>query len=123
MPSSHARLIRLARNVNWYEAPEAVAANPGQLLVETMARGSADDILEAQALFSGEQFQDAYRNAPPGLFDRRNWAYWGLKLLGAPEALPFPELNPDAGWQWPESFQDNDQPATVNADDINELRI
>ena len=123
MSDSHSQLIRLARNVNWYEPPEAVAAKPLQLLAETMARGSADDIVQAQALFSEKQFREAYRGAPPGLFDRPAWAYWGLKLLGSPEALPFPERYPDVGWEWPESFQDPTPLEPTTADDINELTM
>ena len=119
MPALSPRLIRLARNVNWYEPPEEVAADTRKLLAETMARGSAEDIAEAQALFSEEQFCDAYRTAPPGLFPRPHWAYWGLMLLGDPQALPFPVLNADAGWEWPGSFQDKAPPGPTTADDIN----
>ena len=113
------KLIELARRVNWYEPPEAVAADTRTLLAHTMARGSAADIVQAQALFSEEQFRDAYRTAPPGLFSGPHWAYWGLMLLGDPEALPFPVLNPDAGWVWPDSFQDKTPPKPTTADDIN----
>ena len=113
------KLIELARRVNWYEPPEEVAADSRKLLVETMARGSAEDIEEAQTLFSEEQFRDAYRNAPPGLFGRPHGAYWGLMLPGDPEALPFPVLNPDAGWEWPSSFQEKKPLRPTTADDIN----
>ena len=111
--------IELARRVIWYEPPEEVAADTWKLLAQTMARGSAEDIVEAQALFSKEQFCDAYRNAPPGLFSGPHCAYWGLMLLEDPEALPFPVLNPDAGWEWPSSFQEKKPLRPTTADDIN----
>lgn len=113
------RLLRLARHVNWYEPPEVVAADTRKLLNETMARGSDGDMEEAGVLFSREQFIDAYRHAPPGLFSRRHWAYWGLMLLGNPEALPYPVRYPEVEWEWPASFQDKHSPKPTTADDIN----
>ncbi len=113
------RLLRLARHVNWHEPPDTVAANTRKLLNETMARGSDIDIGEARELFSQQQFIDAYRHAPPGLFSRRHWAYWGLALLGNPEALPYPLRYPDVEWEWPESFQARSLPEPTTADDIN----
>lgn len=85
-PTTQTLLLRLARNVNWHEPPEALAADTRKLLNETMARGSDEDIREARALFSEERPADVYRNAPPGLYSRSHWAYWGLVLLGDPEA-------------------------------------
>lgn len=113
------RLLRLARHVNWYEPPERVVADTRKLLNETMARGSDGDINEAWALFSKEQFINAYRHAPPGLFSRRHWAYWGLTLLGNPEALSFPVRYPEVEWEWPASFQDGHSTKPATADDIN----
>ena len=119
MTARSSRLLRLARHINWYEPPETVAADTCKLLNETMARGSDVDIEEAWALFSREQFIDAYRHAAPGLFSRRHWAYWGLMLLGNPEALPYPVRYPEVGWEWPASFQDRHPPKPATADDIN----
>lgn len=119
MSDRYSRLLRLARHVNWYEPPETVVADTRKLLNETMARGSDGDMNEAWSLFSREQFIDAYRHAPPGLFSRRHWAYWGLTLLGDPEALPYPLRYPEVKWEWPASFQDNHPPKPTTADDIN----
>ncbi len=119
MPDRSSRLLRLARHVNWYEPPETVAADERRLLNETMARGSDRDIEEARALFSREQFIDAYRHAPPGLYSRRHWAYWGLTLLGNPEALAYPVRFPEVEWEWPASFQDRHPCKPATADDIN----
>ncbi len=119
MTARSSRLLRLARHINWYEPPETVAADTRKLLNETMARGSDVDFEEAWALFSREQFIDAYRHAAPGLFSRRHWAYWGLMLLGNPEALPYPVRYPEVEWEWPASFQDRHPPKPATADDIN----
>jgi hypothetical protein len=47
-----------------------------------MARGSTQDIVTVQQRYSEEDFKKAYLHAPPGLFSKRAWAYWGLMLLG-----------------------------------------
>ncbi|MCY3941270.1 MAG: hypothetical protein OXG29_09370 [Gammaproteobacteria bacterium] len=119
MPDRHSRLLRLSRNVNWYEPPETVAADTRKLLNEAMARGTNEDIEEAWALFSKDEFVDAYQHAPSGLFSRRHWAYWGLTLLGNPEALPYPVRYPEVEWEWPASFQDKQSSKPATADDIN----
>ena len=116
-----ARLIRLARSVNWYEPAELVAGDTCKLLAEVMARGSLADVIEANELFTRDQFREAYRTAPAGLFGRRSWAYWGIRLFGDAQALPFPVRYLDAGWEWPLSFQDAPEPAPTTADDINAL--
>ena len=119
MSRRSSRLLRLARHVNWYEPPETVVADTRKLLNETMARGSDRDMDEAWALFSKEQFIDAYRHAPPGLFSRRHWAYWGLTLLGNPQALPYPVRYSGVEWEWPASFQERPPAKPATADDIN----
>ncbi len=112
------RLLRLARQVNWYEPPAVVAADTRKLLNEVMARGSNADIEEAWALFSEAQLADAYCHAPPGLYSRRYWSYWGLVLLGDPEARPYPARYPEAGWEWPASFQNDGPRGLATAADI-----
>lgn len=82
--------LAVAKRVNWYTPPEKVVANPKLFLAQVMARGGTDDIIWMQRRYSTQELQDAYRNAPAGLFRRRCWAYWGLKLLGAPDAHPYP---------------------------------
>lgn len=116
-----ARLIRLARSVNWYEPPEQVAGDTCKLLAEVMARGSLSDVVEATELFTNDQFRGAYRRAPAGLFGRRHWAYWGIRLFGDAQALPFPVRFPEADWEWPRSFQEVADAGPTTAADINAL--
>jgi hypothetical protein len=60
-----------------------------------MARGSLEDIITVQEHYSQDDFRNAYLKAPPGLFTKRAWAYWGLMLLGKPDR-PLPERFPGA---------------------------
>ena len=91
----NAVLEQIARRVNWYAAPEELLANTDLFLSQVMARGSTEDIIAVQRQFSRDDFRKAYRKAPPGLFSRRAWAYWGLMLLDNP-ACPLPERFPGA---------------------------
>jgi hypothetical protein len=88
-------LEEVARHVNWYSDPARLLANLDLFLCQVMARGSVDDIITVQKRFSREDFEKAYRHAPPGLFTKRAWAYWGLMLEVASRPLPerFPGAN------------------------------
>ena len=94
-------LEQVAKRVNWYTPPAEVLANPRLFLCEVMARGAGPDIVTARQHYDKDAFIDAYRHAPPGLFDNPSWAYWGLVLLGDPQALPRPVRFPGApGLHW-----------------------
>jgi len=94
-------LISTARRVNWYTDPELLISDQCKFLCEVMARGTAMDIISVRSNIPDSDFQAAYRNAPPGLFDRRSWAYWGLKLFSDSDYLPYPERFPQAsGFDW-----------------------
>ena len=83
----------IARRVNWYTPPDRLLADTDLFLAQVMARGTADDIVTVQRRFSSEALGKAYLHAPPGLFSKRAWAYWGLILLDNPK-YPIPERFP-----------------------------
>jgi hypothetical protein len=91
----NAELEGIAKRVNWYTDPARTLTNTGLFLAQTMARGSADDIVAVGRHFSQDDFRKAYLDAPAGLFSRRAWAYWGLILLDDPDR-PMPERFPGA---------------------------
>lgn len=97
---SNRSLEDVARSVNWYTEPDQVLANQDLFLCEVMARGTLEDLLVAQKHYPQEAFKAAYQKAPPGLFTPRAWAYWGLKLLGDPQALPLPQRFPGKPFNW-----------------------
>ncbi len=88
-------LQAIAKRVNWYTPTDQLLANPNLFLAQVMARSSEHDLIAVQKQFSAEDFKRAYLHAPPGLFTKRAWAYWGLMLLGVPN-YPTPERFPGA---------------------------
>lgn len=89
------RLEEAARHVNWYTEPRRVMAQTDWFLAQVMARGSFEDILTILEHYSQDDLRRAYVAAPPGLFTRRAWAYWGLMLVD--DAMrPMPERFPGA---------------------------
>lgn len=88
-------LKEIARHVNWYTDADRVLADVNLFLCQVMARGSTADIVTVQRTYTQEDFRKAYLAAPPGLFSRRAWAYWGLMLLGHTQQ-PMPERFPGA---------------------------
>lgn len=91
--TANARLREIARRVNWYA--DVLLADVDLFLAQVMARGRTEDIVEVERRYSREALRQAYLHAPPGLFTRRAWAYWGLVLLGDP-SRPLPERFPGA---------------------------
>ena len=89
----NAALHDIAKRVNWYTDPKVLLDNVDLFLCQVMARGSTEDVIAVQQHFSLDDFKKAYRAAPPGLFTKRAWAYWGLALLGDPD-IPMPERFP-----------------------------
>lgn len=85
----------VAKNVNWYTEPDRLLGNVDLFLCQVMARGSKDDIIAVRRLYSDDDFREAYRKAPAGLFSKRGWAYWGLILLDNAD-LDLPERFPGA---------------------------
>ena len=93
----------IAGRVNWYTPPDRLLANTDQFLAQVMARGTADDIATVQQRFSAAAPRKAYLHAPPGLFSKKAWAYWGLILLDNPDH-PIPERFPGANqFDWRKS--------------------
>jgi hypothetical protein len=89
------RLEEIARRINWYSDSTRLLANTNLFLSQVMARGTAAEIIDVQRHFTEEDFRQAYLHAPPGLFTKRAWAYWGLMLLDDPDR-PLPERFPGA---------------------------
>jgi hypothetical protein len=86
-------LLKLARRVVWFEAPEIAIADTARFLAYLMTYGTADDVAVIRKYIEESSFTEALDAAPPGIFDERSWAYWNL-LAGRypPPALPERQL-------------------------------
>ena len=73
----------------WWMTPEEALAQPQRLLQQVMALGLPEHVAEARHRWNDEEFRRALREAPPGVFDPRSWAYWHAKLKVQP-APPLP---------------------------------
>jgi hypothetical protein len=73
-------LENIAREVVWWESPEATLAKPNEFVARVMARGFWDDVQFVESVFGEEAFRAAIRHARPGVFDPASWHYWHLRL-------------------------------------------
>ena len=94
-------LTKVAQQVCWYESPQEVLNDQRRFLNMVMARATFENLLIVNKYFSQDALRDAFLNAPPGLYDKPSWAYWGLMLLNdqsSPLPVRFAE-NSDFDWR------------------------
>lgn len=66
----------LAAKLIWWQAPELSLQHLGRLIAQVMVLGTWQDVQTVRRTFGDEAFQAVLRDAPPGVFDARSWAYW-----------------------------------------------
>ncbi|MGH9733014.1 MAG: hypothetical protein ACRD8A_00310 [Candidatus Acidiferrales bacterium] len=64
-----AEMRAVAKRVIWFEEPENAMLYPDRFLAYLMTHGTLEEILVARKYFSDAEFEQALRNAPPGIFD------------------------------------------------------
>ena len=79
----------VARRVIWFESPQEALTDPIRFMAYAMARASHEDMKVIRHYIQDADFLEALDNAPPGIIDRRSWAYWNSKL-GRYPAPPLP---------------------------------
>jgi hypothetical protein len=70
----------IARRIIWFESPEEALADPVRFMAYAMARATYEDMKVIRRYVSDADFLEALVKAPPGIIDRRSWAYWNSKL-------------------------------------------
>ncbi|MDE3165646.1 MAG: hypothetical protein KGN36_07570 [Acidobacteriota bacterium] len=95
-------LIRIARKVVWYNAPENTLADLPTFLAHLMVYGSAADVALVERFVPLEEFRRVLDNAPAGLFTMDLWRSWhercGLPVSPLPRRrFPDGTLGPEAG--------------------------
>ena len=82
----------VARRIVWFEPPEESLADPVRFMAYAMASATHEDMNVLRRYVSAEDFREALDKAPPGIIDRRSWAYWNSKM-GRYPAPPLPQRN------------------------------
>ena len=82
-------LLAIAERVVWFKPPRETISDPVHFLAHVMTYGTIEDLRTVNSFAGPDEFREALENAPPGVFDRRSWAYWNLKCGRSP-ALPLP---------------------------------
>jgi hypothetical protein len=82
-------LLAVAERVVWFKPPTEALADPLHFMAHIMTFGTPEDLRTLQDLVGMDDFREVLDNAPPGIFDKRSWAYWNLKCGRSP-APPMP---------------------------------
>jgi hypothetical protein len=85
-------LLRAAKRVVWFRAPEQALDNPVELLAYAMRQATDADMALLLAHVGLSGLREAIDNAPPGIIDARSWSYWNAKIGRFP-APPSPRRN------------------------------
>lgn len=95
-------LLRVARKVVWFDAPERTLADVPTFLAHLMVYGSPADVSIVERWVPEPEFRKALQDAPAGVFTEAAWRRWHSRFeLSVPD-LPrrrFPDgsLGPEAG--------------------------
>ncbi len=79
----------VVRRIIWFEPPEQALADPIRFMAYAMACATHEDMKVIRRYVDDTDFLEALDNAPPGIIDRRSWAYWN-SLMGRYPAPPPP---------------------------------
>lgn len=83
-------LLGVARRVIWFKEPREALNQPIHFLAHVMTYGTIEDLAVVEGYVGQEELREVLEKAPPGIFDRRSWAYWNL-VCGRWPAPPRPE--------------------------------
>ena len=71
-----ADLLRIARKVVWYDAPEQTLGDLKTFLAHLMVYGSPADVTTVRRFVSEEEFRKVLEEAPAGVFTAEAWHRW-----------------------------------------------
>ena len=110
-PDEQLALRRAAKQVVWWLSPEETLLDETLFLNHAMQWGTPEVVLTVRQRFDDARLRQVLREALPGVFDRRSWAYWHLMLdIGETPPLPVREIPGVAladmpRRAWPQDFQ------------------
>jgi hypothetical protein len=82
-------LLSLAPRIIWFESAERALSDPVRFLAYVMAYGTLADIVVVRRYLDLDDFREALERAPPGIIDKRSWAYWNT-VTGRYPVPPMP---------------------------------
>lgn len=97
-PPHSEELLRVAKRVVWFKPPAVTLADDVFFLNYLMIYGTVEDLMVARQRYDDDDFRGALRNALPGIFDARSWAYWHAHLdMGPAQPRPVRQFPPQEG--------------------------
>ena len=88
-------LRRLAAAIVWFESPAVSLRDEKRFLVYAMTHATTREWEVLHRHVSSRTLKAALRNAPPGIMDKRSWAYWHTMLARTPvPPMPTRRLGP-----------------------------
>ena len=78
----------MARKYVWWQPAERTLEDPSILLAQMMTLGTAADVRWLLSLVSPPDLRRVLQDPPIGVFNRRSWNFWHLRLGLAPVPLP-----------------------------------
>ena len=85
-----AEMLAVAERVCWFCPPDQTLKQPYIFLAHVMTYGTIPDVVLVRNTLGFEAFRETLAHSPPGVFDKRSWAYWHLKC-GQTSPPPLPE--------------------------------
>lgn len=87
-------VLRVAERVIWFMPPRDALRDPAGFLAHLMTYGTIEDVNVILRYLTLDDFRKVLDDAPPGVFDRRSWAYWNL-ICGRDPSSPMPQRRLD----------------------------
>ena len=79
----------LARKYLWWMNPDEAVGDEERLVAQVMNMGTFEDIRLIEKDLGDEYLRRVVKNARPGYFDEKAWAYWHYRLgLAKPDKVP-----------------------------------
>ena len=82
------RAAAMARKYVWWQPPDRTLEDRRLLLAQMMTLGTADDVRWLLSRVSDSELRRVLLDPPIGIFNRRSWNFWHLRL----GLTPTPEL-------------------------------
>ena len=74
------RALSMAKKYVWWQSPARTLADGRLLLAQMMTLATADDVRWLLSVASSADLLCVLDDPPVGVFNRRSWAFWHLRL-------------------------------------------